>query len=82
MTTSKTDEVVLAYDRDLRLRFHSNGDGTYVTRLPLGNLLGMRFFGVNALSHGTRFDDALPHDSQAWLFHTWAGPPPSTEYFR
>jgi hypothetical protein len=81
-TTSKTDDVVLAYYRDLRLRFHSNGDGTYVIKLPVGSLLGMRFFGVNALSHGTLYDDTLPYDSQAWLFHAWVGPPPSTEYYQ
>jgi hypothetical protein len=82
VTTSKTDDVVLCYYRDLRLHFHSNGDGTYVIKLPIGNLLGMRFFGVNALSHGTLFDDTLPYDSQAWLFHTWVGPPPTTEYYQ
>lgn len=82
VTTSRTDDVVLAFYRDLRLRFHANGDGTYVIKLPVGNLLGMRFFGVNALSHGTLYDDALPYDSQAWLFHAWVGPPPSTEYYQ
>ncbi|MFI5372942.1 MAG: hypothetical protein ACHQ52_15410 [Candidatus Eisenbacteria bacterium] len=82
VTTSKTDDVVLAYYRDLRLRFHGNGDGTYVIKLPLGELLGMRFFGVNALSRGTLFDDTLPYDSQAWLFHSWVGPPPNTEYYQ
>jgi hypothetical protein len=82
VTTSKTDDVLLAYYRDLRLRFHSNGDGTYGIRLPVGALLGMRFFGVNALSHGTLYDDTLPYDSQAWLFHAWVGPPPSTEYYQ
>lgn len=28
----------------------------------------VRHFGVNALSHGTLFDDASPYDSNAWIF--------------
>ena len=27
---------------------------------------GLRHLAVNALSHGTLFDDALPYDSKAW----------------
>ena len=28
---------------------------------------GVHHFGVNALSHGTLFDDQAPYDSQSWI---------------
>lgn len=58
-TTSRTDDVVLAYWHDRRERFRNNGDGTYSFTLHPADASGYRFFGVNALSHGTLFDDAL-----------------------
>lgn len=46
-------------DRDLVFGVSHDGDndGSWV-----------RHFGVNALSHGTFFDDASPYDSNAWIF--------------
>jgi hypothetical protein len=34
--------------------------------LPRSDQGGLRHLAVNALSHGTLFDDALPYDSKAW----------------
>jgi hypothetical protein len=79
VTTLKNDDVVVMCRFGHRFRFHNNGDNTYtgvwqVPDLRLGN--GPRpgpgrppifHFGVNALSHGTLFDDQAPYDSQAWL---------------
>jgi hypothetical protein len=79
VTTTRNDDVVVLHRVGHRFRFHNNGDGTYtatwlVPDLRLGD--GPRpgpgrppifHFGVDALSHGTLFDDQAPYDSQAWL---------------
>ena len=44
-------------ERDLVFATSYDNDGSWV-----------RHFGVNALSHGTLFDDASPYDSNAWIF--------------
>jgi hypothetical protein len=66
-TTLRDDDVVVLQLRDHRLRFHNNGDNTYTGTWTVGELTGPRHFGVNALSHGTLFDDVAAYDSQAWL---------------
>lgn len=66
-TTLAADDVVFLQLRDHRLRFHANGDNTYTGVWTVRALAGLRHFGVNALAHGTLFDDEAPYDSQAWL---------------
>ena len=44
-------------DRDLVFATSNGDDGSWV-----------RHFGVNALSHGTLYDDAAPYSSNAWVF--------------
>jgi hypothetical protein len=79
VTTLRNDDVVVMCRFGHRFRFRNNGDNTYtgvwqVPDLRQGN--GPRpgpgrppifHFGVNALSHGTLFEDQAPYDSQAWL---------------
>ena len=86
VTTLRNDDVVVMCRYGHRFRFHNNGDNTYtgvwlVPDLRLGN--GPRpgpgrppvfHFGVNALSHGTLFDDQAPYDSQAWLLPVLLAP--------
>ena len=67
-TTGNATDVVLFYGRDMRSRFVNNGDGTFTFNYNTGRALGLHRFGVDALSHGTLFDDALPYDSNAWIF--------------
>ncbi len=67
VTTLRNDDVVVLYLRDRRFRFHNNGDNTYSATWKAPALDGVRHFGVNALSHGTLFDDQAPYDSQAWI---------------
>jgi hypothetical protein len=79
VTTLRNDDVVVMCRFGHRFRFHNNGDNTYtgVWQVPdLRRESGPRpgpgrppifHFGVNALSHGTLFDDQAPYDSQAWL---------------
>lgn len=66
-TTDRDDDVVLLYVRGRRGRFHNNGDGTYTATFQAPDLTGVRHLGVDALSHGTLFDDTAPYDSQAWI---------------
>lgn len=66
-TTADPADVVLFHARDHRRRFVNNGDGTHTFVFPVGEFPGLRHFGVDALSHGTLFDDALPYDSNAWI---------------
>jgi hypothetical protein len=66
-TTADPTDVVLFHGRDARRRFVNNGDGTHTFVFPVGDFPGLRHFGVDALSLGTLFDDALPYDSNAWI---------------
>jgi hypothetical protein len=68
VTTPRTDDVVLLYHHDRRARLEGHGDGTYTGSFPAGTFEGWRHFGVNALSHGTLYDDAAAYDSKAWIF--------------
>jgi hypothetical protein len=67
VTTLRNDDVVVVQHRARRLRFHNNGDNTYTGVFRAGFLAGVQHAGVNALSHGTLFDDQAPYDSQAWI---------------
>lgn len=68
VTTDANDDVVVLMHRDHRFRFHNNGDNTYTGVWRAGLFADrVHHFGVNALSHGTLFDDQAPYDSQAWI---------------
>jgi hypothetical protein len=80
VTTLRNDDVVVLQHRNLRFRFHNNGDNTYTGVWPAPMLMGMQHVGVNALSHGTLFDDAQPYDSQAWILPYLVRPNQLAEY--
>ncbi|HTR97698.1 MAG TPA: hypothetical protein VMH61_07320 [Candidatus Acidoferrales bacterium] len=67
VTTGRNNDVVVLYRDFMRRRFVNNGDDTYTVTFPSWDFWGMRHFGVNALSHGTLFDDTAPYDSKAWI---------------
>ena len=67
VTTGNSDDVVLLYRHMHRRPFVNNGDGTYTSEFVLGDYAGLRHIGVNALSHGTLYDDAAAYDSKAWV---------------
>jgi len=67
-TTTRKDDVVLLYAHDHRKRMKNNGDDTYTGVFHAGDWDGWRHFAVNALSHGTLYDDTAPYDSKAWVF--------------
>jgi hypothetical protein len=68
VTTLRNDDVVVLQRPERRFRFHNNGDNTYtgVFRAPF--VLGIHHLGLNALSHGSIFDDQAAYDSESWLF--------------
>lgn len=69
VTTLRNDDVVVLQHFAHRFRFHNNGDNTYTGVWPTGLfMMGLHHVGVNALSHGTLFDDQAPYDSQSWIF--------------
>jgi hypothetical protein len=74
-TTKAADDVVVFYVGAHRIRFQNNGDDTYSLVWTTTATDGVRHFGVNALSHGTLFDDQAPYDSQAWILPYLAGAP-------
>ena len=66
-TTGDPTDVVVLYARWGRLRMRPTGTpGQFEGRFLAPSVLGVRHLAVNALSHGTLFDDALPYDSKAW----------------
>ncbi len=66
-TTLRSDDVVLLYAWGRRARFRNNGDNTYSAIFRAPDLDGLHHLGVNALSHGTLFDETAPYDSQSWI---------------
>lgn len=80
LTTGRNDDVALLYLRDRRFRLTNNGDGTYGGTFRAGFFAGVSHFGVNALSHGTLFDDTAPYDSQAWILPYIVDPTQLADY--
>ncbi len=68
VTTTRSDDVVVLLHNQHRFRLHNNNDNTYTGVFPAGLLSrGLRHLGVDALSHGSLFDDTLPYDAQRWV---------------
>jgi len=80
VTTTRDDDVVLLYHAEQRERMANVGTNTYAGTLPAGSLEGWRHFGVNALSHGTLYDDAEPYDSKAWILPYVIATTPEVDY--
>lgn len=80
VTTGRNDDVVVLMHRGLRTVFDNNGDGTYTRTWMVADGDGLRHVGVNALSHGTLFDDQAPYDSQAWMLPYAASSEEMAEY--
>lgn len=66
--TERPDDVVLLMHHDRRLFLHPNGDNTYSGALVVPSENGVRHLGINALAHGTLFDDRERYSSKAWLW--------------
>ena len=67
VTTGRNDDSVFLLFREGHLKFKNNGDGTYSGTWRAPWFAGIKHVGVNALSHGTLYDDAAAYDSKAWI---------------
>ena len=68
VTTGRDDDLVILHRFGGRFLMAHDGTNTYRATLQVGLFeRSMHHFGVDALSHGTLFDDALPYDSQRWI---------------
>ena len=66
VTTGDPTDVVVLYARWGRTRLRRMDDGTFQGRFRTPEAFGLKHLAVNALSHGTLFDDVAPYDSKAW----------------
>jgi hypothetical protein len=68
VTTNAPDDVVVLMHHDGRAPLTANGDNTYTGSWNCPGVLGLKHFGVNALSNGTLYDANGGYHSHAWLF--------------
>jgi hypothetical protein len=66
VTTTRNDDPVFIHRWDWRHRLRNNLDGTYSFKWVTSAWGGWRHFGIQAMTHGSIYDDTLPYDSQAW----------------
>ncbi len=66
VTTSRNDDPVFIHRWDWRHRLRNNLDGTYSFKWVTSPWGGFRHFGIQAMTHGSIYDDTLPFDMQAW----------------
>jgi len=67
-TTSRTNDPVFIHRWDWRHRLRNNLDGTYTFSWVTSAWDGWRWFGIQAMSHGSIYDDTAPFDMVAWHF--------------
>lgn len=80
VTTPRNDDVVYLYHAGGRVRLAAQGNGTYTGTFTPGTFNGWRHFAVNAMSHGTLFDDTAAYDSKAWVVAYIGTNGPSVDY--
>jgi len=66
VTTLRADNPVYIHRWDWRHRLRNNLDDTYSFTWVTSAWGGFRHFGIQAMSHGSIYDDTLPFDMQAW----------------
>jgi len=82
VTTLRADDAVYIHRWDWRHRLRNNGDGTYTFSWVTSPWGGWRYFGVQAMSHGSIYDDTAAFDSQAWhLPFRVVGGQPDVDYY-
>lgn len=81
-TTLRTDDAVYIHRWDWRHRLKNNFNGTYSFTWVTSTWSGWRHFGIQAMSHGSIYDDTLPFDTEAWHlpFRVNGGQPPVDYY--
>jgi hypothetical protein len=82
VTTNHTNDAVFIHRWDWRHRMRNNLDGTYTFTWATSAWSGWRHFGVQAMTHGSLYDDTLPYDAEAWhLPFRVAGGQPDVDYY-
>jgi len=82
VTTSHLNDAVYIHRWDWRHRLRTNGDGTYTFGWVTSAWGGWRWFGIQAMTHGSIYDDTAPFDSQAWHFvFRVVGQQPAVDYY-
>ena len=66
VTTSRTNDAVFIHRWDWRHRLRNNLDGTYSFTWVTSAWAGWRYFGIQAMTHNSIYDDTAPFDMQAW----------------
>lgn len=82
VTTSRTNDPVYIHRWDWRHRLRNNGDGTYSFTWVTSAWSGWRHFGIQAMTHGSIYDDTAAFDMQAWhLPFRVVGGQPDVDYY-
>ena len=81
VTTGRSDDIVILHLADRRFHFHDNGDNTYSVSWVVGGDLAWRHLGVDAMSHGTLFDDVERYDSNRWRIPFLIMEGPDRDYY-
>jgi hypothetical protein len=82
VTTTRTNDPVFIHRWDWRHRLRNNLDGTYSFTWVTTAWGGWRWFGIQAMSHGSLYDDTLPFDMEAWHFpFRVVGGQPDVDYY-
>jgi len=82
VTTSRTNDPVFIHRWDWRHRLRNNLDHTYTFSWVTSAWGGWRWFGIQAMTHGSLYDDTLPFDMQAWHFpFRVVGGQPDVDYY-
>lgn len=66
LRTTRNDDPSFIHRWDWRHRLHNNLDGTYSYTWVTSAWGGWRHFALQAMSHGSLYDDTEPYDSEAW----------------
>ena len=77
--TADATDVLVLYTRWGRQRMRPAEGGGFEGRFPAPLEPGLRHLAVNAIAHGTIYDDVAPYDSKAWGIPFVVGPPPAPE---
>jgi hypothetical protein len=66
VTTMRSNDAVFIHRWDWRHRLRNNLDGTYSFSWVTSAWGGWRYFGIQAMTHNSIYDDTAPFDMQAW----------------
>jgi hypothetical protein len=82
VTTTRSNDPVFIHRWDWRHRLRNNLNDTYSFSWVTSAWGGWRWFGIQAMTHGSLYDDTLPFDMEAWHFpFRVVGGQPDVDYY-